>query len=202
MFYNKFPAAWFHSRIIVGPGSFLTNEFAVKNRITHVINCAFEHDSPKWFRERFPERYACMNAYDNNQVNILYWYPKFESAMKKFLRDENAENIYVHCQAGMNRSGFLALAYVCAHFNLPLETVVASTKLQRPILFQNVVFMNQVKNFINGHLQSSKNTRHLILNVDNGHIGFSTSRDSPQSQRIENITGNDTRRSETITATN
>jgi hypothetical protein len=103
----------------------------------------------------------------------------------------------------MNRSGFLGLAYVCAHFNLPLDTVVQATKSQRPILFQNVVFMNQVKNFINGHIQSSQNTRHLHPpTLTTGTLDSLHQEIVQQSQGIENITGDDTGRSEAIAATN
>ena len=163
--YMRQPPAWFHTRILVGPGAYLTPRFASEHGITHVVNCAMEYDSPEWFRLRAPGSYSCLNAIDRLDVNILDWYPQFEEVMFRFLR-EGTGVVYVHCQAGMNRSGSLALAYVCKRFHMPLEYTVAAVRKQRPVLLQNPVFMNQVRNFINGRLSSEKNTR---LDVDRVH---------------------------------
>jgi hypothetical protein len=158
----------------VGPGSFLTQRFAAEHGITHVINCADDAQTPEWFSDRFSHRYICLDAIDSVYVNILDWYPKFEAAMQRFLR-EGTGTVYVHCQAGMNRSGFLALAYVCRHYQLPLESVFTAARSQRPVLFQNPVFMNQVKEFINnGRLPRSENTRLDVDRVDHGDSGLFT----------------------------
>lgn len=149
--YIRQPPAYFHTRILVGPGVALTPRFAVGRAITHVINCAYENDSPEWFRRQYPDRYVCLNAHDSLQHNILDWFPKFEETIHRFLR-EGTGTVYVHCQAGMNRSASLALAYVCKNFNMQLDTMIAITKRQRPCLFQNGIYMNQVRNFINGCL--------------------------------------------------
>jgi hypothetical protein len=168
--YARIPPAWFYPRILVGPGCFLSPRFVSENTITFVINCAYDEDSPTWWRVSSPTRYVCLNARDSIYDNILVWYPAFEAAMQRGLRDLPG-NVYVHCQAGMNRSGCLALAYVCSHYQLPFESVVSATRLQRPILFQNQVFMNQVQEFIkNGRVSSEKNTR---LDVDRVHDGDS-----------------------------
>jgi len=151
------PAAWFHTRILVGPGAFLTPKFVSNHEITHVINCAFPGDSPEWFQKKHKDKYACMEAVDSLTANILDWYPKFESTLHAFLR-EGRGTIYVHCQAGMNRSGSLALAYVCKNFSVRLSEIVPILKKQRPCLFGNPVYMNQVKEFINGRVPSEKNT--------------------------------------------
>ena len=175
--YLWYSAAWFYPRILVGPGAFLTQRFAAENDIRFVLNCAFDYDSPDWFQERFPERYVCLNAVDSETVNILDWYPAFEAAMQRFLRESHG-TVYVHCHAGKNRSGSLALAYVCQHFQLPLEGVIAATRSQRPVLFQNPVFMNQVQDFINnGRLSSQKNTRLDVDRVHDRDSGLSSSGD-------------------------
>jgi hypothetical protein len=106
-----------------------------------------------------------MDAIDSIYANILDWYPKFELKLHEFLRSGTGV-VYVHCQAGMNRSGSLALAYVCKNFHLPFDEVVTAVRKQRPVLLQNPVFMNQVREFINGCVQSQKNTR---LDVDRVH---------------------------------
>jgi len=163
--YLRYPPAWFYPRILVGPGNFLTQRFAAENNITHVINCAMDGDCPEWFPIRHGKRYECLRAVDSEYVDILEWYPKFEETLHKFLR-QGSGVVYVHCQAGMNRSGSLALAYVCKNFCLPFQEVITATRRQRPVLFQNPVFMNQVKDFINGCISSSENTR---LDVDRVH---------------------------------
>lgn len=148
--YLKQPPAWFHARILVGPGAFLTQRFAAANDITHVINCAHDDACPEWFSERFPDRYRCMDALDSVYANILEWYPRFETTLREFLRAPQSGTIYVHCVAGMNRSGFLALTYTAKHYNLPLEDLMQATQRQRACLFQNPVYRNQVKEFLNG----------------------------------------------------
>lgn len=161
------PPAYFHMRILVGPGALLTPRFAAARGITHVINCAYDEDSPTWFRTAYPKQYICMNAHDTPYHNILDWYPLFEAYLNTFLRQGNGV-VYVHCQAGMNRSGFLALAYICKNFHMEIQSSIHALQRQRPCLFQNPIYMNQVKTFINGCVQSEKNTRHDDKRIDNG----------------------------------
>jgi hypothetical protein len=146
--------------------------------ITHVINCASDDACPEWFPDRRPEKYVCLDAIDSVYANILDWYPRFESTLRTFLR-EGTGVVYVHCHAGMNRSGSLALAYVCKNFHLPLNEVVTATQRQRPVLFQNTVFMNQVKEFINGCVSRSKDTRLDVDRVHDGDSGLFTPDDRP-----------------------
>jgi protein-tyrosine phosphatase len=176
--YLRCPAAWFYPRILVGPGCFLTQRFAAEQNITHVINCADDAACPEWFSERYPEKYVCLDGIDSIYVNILDWYPKFEAKLHEFLRAGTGV-VYVHCQAGMNRSGSLALAYVCKNFHLPFDEVVVAVRKQRPVLLQNLVFMNQVKEFINGCLSRAENTRLDVDRVHDGNSGLFTSDDRP-----------------------
>lgn len=167
---TRIPPAYFYPRILVGAGMALTDMFAFKHNITHVINCAFDQDSPLWFRTKYPSRYVSLEAYDSPVHNILDWYPKFEDTMHRFLQQGDG-TVYVHCQAGMNRSAFLALTYVCKNFGLDMDATIKATLGQRPIMFQNPIFMNQVKDFINGHLQNSQNPGHANRS-NHGNAGF------------------------------
>lgn len=176
------PAAWFHSRILVGPGAFLTPPFVERHNITHVINCSFDEYSPPWFRYQFPENYTVLNAIDSPQHNILDWYPDFEKAMNTYLA-KGSGVVYVHCQAGMNRSASLALAYVATHFNSNFEQVVTLTKQQRSCMYQNRTFMKQVEEFVNGRVQSQKGERNIKWN-GRGNIGFRTSRYGTKPKRV------------------
>jgi hypothetical protein len=181
--YIRQPAAYFHTRILVGPGAFLTPAFANERNITHVINCAFDGDSPKWWRNVHSNRYMCMNAIDSPFHNILNWYPKFEETMKRFLREGNGV-VYVHCQAGMNRSASLALAYVVKNFHQPFHPFKMAVLRQRPCMFQNVVFMNQVEEFINGCVSSEKDTRVDNTGDSNRDAGLNPQGNDSNTQRL------------------
>jgi len=156
--YLRQPPAYFHTRILVGPGAFLSEQFVKSKNISHVINCAFDSECPIWWRTKYPEKYVCLSAIDSPLHNILDWYPKFEETLRKFLREGNGV-VYVHCQAGMNRSASLALTYVAKNFHQQFDMLKLSVLKQRPCMFQNVVFMNQAKEFINGCIQSEEDTR-------------------------------------------
>lgn len=181
--YAQQPPAWFHTRILVGPGEYLRAGFVDQHRITHVINCAFDVDSPAWFRRMYPTKYVSLSAYDGIQYNILSWFPAFENAMKTFLRDGNG-TVYVHCQAGINRSAFLALAYVAKNFHIDLHALIDSTKRQRPCMFTNPAFRIQVEEFINGCVSSEKNTR-LDIDDDRRNLGLGSPRNRPNSEGFQ-----------------
>lgn len=187
--YMRQPPAFFHPRILVGPGMFLSPYFAQKYDITHVINCAFDEDSPSWWRTRNPTKYKVLNAIDSQQTNILDWYSEFETTMKEFLRHGTGV-VYVHCQAGMNRSGSLALAYTCKNLGMEFEELVGSVKKQRPCLLQNPVFMNQVKEFINGRVQNSENKGNTFLQHNDRYARFFTPGNRPDTEGNQNQAGN------------
>ena len=161
------PPAWFHTRILVGPGVYLTPVFQITRNISHVINCAYPLDSPAWFRNKFPERYECMFAPDSPNADIRDWLPHFERTMHQFLREGNGV-VYVHCAAGMNRSATLALAYVCKNFHFPMDAMIQTTLRQRPCMYQNPVYMNQVRELINGRVQSAQNPGGTLRSDERG----------------------------------
>jgi protein-tyrosine phosphatase len=137
--YNLDPAAQIDN-IIFGPGEYLTPKFADYYKITHVINCAGEEYSPSWFKEKFPEKYVCLNAIDSYTVNILDWYPKFKETMDLF----SEGTVYVHCQAGINRSGFLVLAYLTKEKGHDIQLLERSMIRKRPCSLTNTRFREQV----------------------------------------------------------
>jgi protein-tyrosine phosphatase len=182
------PPAWFHTRILVGPGAYLTPVFQVTRNISHVINCAYEYDSPAWFRHKYPDRYECLNAPDSLQADIRNWLPQFEKAMHRFLKEGNGV-VYVHCAAGMNRSATLALAYVCKNFHFPMDSMIHATRRQRPCMFQNPVYMNQVKELLNGRVPSSEDTRCPDRNDEWRDIGLNAPGDCPEPARLHSDSG-------------
>jgi hypothetical protein len=139
------PTAFIFSRILVGDVLRLTESFTNNLKITHIINCA----GPKFNRILVPtENFECIDAIDSESVKLFdTWYPKFKETMDRFLRDPKCINIYVHCQAGINRSAFLAIGYVVKTFGVPLERCVEKLARQRPCVLTNKAFLAQLKDF-------------------------------------------------------
>jgi protein-tyrosine phosphatase len=141
--------AYIHPRILFGAGIFIDETFMRRHEITHVVNCAYQEDSPKWFRTKFPKQYACIEADDTLDVNIVDWYATFERTVNKFLQDPNSKSIYIHCQCGINRSGFLALLYACKRLGYAYSDVLDSILTQRPCALTNPAFHKQVRHYLN-----------------------------------------------------
>jgi len=142
------PPARIHTNIIFGPGLYLNPGFVRAHNITHVVNCAFDKDSPSWFRSKYPDNYECLEALDSTSENIMKWYPKFEQVMNTFLRSPDSGKIYVHCQCGINRSGFLALMFVCKKFGYSFEVASSAILKQRPCALSNPEYKRQVKSHL------------------------------------------------------
>ena len=187
--YLRQPPAYFHPRILVGPGAALTPPFVRKYGISHVINCAFPNDSPSWFRDVSPTRYVCLRAHDTAQHNILDWYPVFEETLQRFLRDTSDGVVYVHCQAGINRSAFLALTYVCRKFYGDGETELVALKRQRPCMFQNQVYRGQVLNFLNGCVPSAEDPGLSLGSPSDRNAGLSAQGRGANLTRLDVDTG-------------
>jgi hypothetical protein len=137
-----------HPRIYLGSARDVDIYTFSRLNITHVVNCAGEEHGSYWFKTEFPDRYACMNAEDSLDFDIVSVYPKFEETMNKFLSDPNCNRIYVHCQCGINRSAFLLLLYICIKFHYTPESAAKSILLQRPCCFRNTAFRKQVLDYI------------------------------------------------------
>ena len=157
--WQKDPPARIHTNILFGPGMYLTPGFVKHNNITHVVNCAFDKDSPVWFRTKYENNYACIEALDSADENILKWYPTFEQIMNTFLRSPGSRNIYVHCQCGINRSGFLALMFVCKKFGYSFDIATTAILKQRPCALTNSSYKLQVKS----HLEHNGGPRQELL---------------------------------------
>lgn len=147
-----------HSNIIFGSKSHLNLDFIIKNNITHVINCATDADTVTELKEKlFYDKYVCINALDSYNVNITDWYSSFENVLSNFLKSPSCRTVYVHCQAGVNRSAFLTALYCCLHFHYPYDTICKAILLQRPCAMTNIEFHKQVQDYIelnnNGKLE-------------------------------------------------
>jgi protein-tyrosine phosphatase len=148
------PPAKVHVSVMFGAGFMVTPAFVEKHNITHVINCAQDSDSPQWFRDHNPTKYACINAHDNLNVNITGWYPLFAHKMDTFLREPDSKVIFVHCQCGINRSGFLTLLYCVRKFGYDMESTAKTILAQRPCALTNPAFRDQLINYIKSNGRS------------------------------------------------
>jgi hypothetical protein len=137
------PPVYVYPGLLLGAGYMLTPRFVSDHGITHVINCAFPEDSPMWFRTRYPSRYACIKAVDSKDVKILDWYPKFEETLRRFLRAPGVGTIFVHCQAGVNRSAYLLLYFMTRNFGFDFKTSVQNVRRFRTIC-TNPAFMKEI----------------------------------------------------------
>jgi len=143
--------AMIHPRIILGSAESVDICTLSKYSITHVVNCADDECGSKWFKNEWSDRYACINAIDDENEDITKWYSKFEKVMNTFLASKDCKNIYVHCQCGINRSAFLLLMYTCIKFGYSVESVAKNILLQRPCCFTNLSYRTQAIEYIKKH---------------------------------------------------
>jgi hypothetical protein len=147
--WEKDGPAYVHPRILFGSGLMLTPAFTQKHSITHVINCAYDPDSPEWFKLSNPTKYKCLEAEDSITANIFNWYSKFEHTMNLFINDPSCKTIYIHCQCGINRSGYLTLVYACKKLKFDFKNTFKSILQQRPCAFTNPAYRKQVEDHFN-----------------------------------------------------
>lgn len=146
--FMKDAPARLHPNILVGAGCMLTPAFALKHRITHVINCASDCDSAEWVVEEYASNYTCIYAVDSINNDITNWYDEFELTLSSFLRSPECNTVYIHCQAGINRSAFLTLLYCCTRLHYNFDKTCKSMLVQRPCALTNFVYYDQVKTYI------------------------------------------------------
>ena len=149
--WEKDAIAKVHSRIYMGSAKDVDLFTFSSLGITHAVNCAEDWVSNKWYLEECPEQYACIGALDHKTEDITKWYPEFQSVMNKFLVNPNCNSIYVHCECGINRSGFLLLMYLCIKFGMSPEVVATNILKQRPCALTNPSFRVQAIDYIKKH---------------------------------------------------
>jgi len=146
--YMKDGPARVHPNLLVGAGCMLTPEFVKTQKITHIVNCAYDCDAPEWIPESFGSNYTCLQAVDSFDSDITQWYESFEETVTSFLRSPDCQTIYIHCQAGINRSAYLTLMYCCSRLHYNFDMTCKSILVQRPCAFTNYVYYGQVKNYV------------------------------------------------------
>lgn len=138
--------AYIHPRILFGPGIFIDEEFVDKHKIKYVINCTAKEETPKWFLTKYPKNFACMPFPDTLETDIIAYYPSFELILNNFLKSDGV--VYIHCQCGINRSGFMSVLYACIRLHYQYDDVIKSVLIQRPSALTNPRFKKDVYEYI------------------------------------------------------
>jgi len=119
-------------------------------RVTHVINCASAsvHTGVEYYRPMGIE-YSEFEAYDSKGYKILQHYYKMAAIADAVAMAKG--RLLVHCEAGVNRSGTLCLAYYAAHTGQSLLASARFCKAQRGRICTNPAFQVQIFQFAQSH---------------------------------------------------
>eukprot|EP00928_Gymnodinium_smaydae_P050378 TRINITY_DN33938_c0_g1_i1.p1 TRINITY_DN33938_c0_g1~~TRINITY_DN33938_c0_g1_i1.p1 ORF type:complete len:200 (-),score=58.95 TRINITY_DN33938_c0_g1_i1:224-823(-) len=115
--------------------------------VTHVLNCAGAAvKTGADFYQPYGIEYNEFKSEDTQGYNIIQHYEQAAS-----LADAVAAKggrLFVHCEAGVNRSGSLLLAYYCLSTGTPLLASARHCKAQRGRICTNKGFQLQVFEFV------------------------------------------------------
>lgn len=94
----------------------------VMSKFTHIVNCDSSKDSTGPLGRQ--KNFLFLESFDEPSFPIL---KRHYGTMRSFIDDALCDpkaSVYIHCFAGVNRSGALAVAYACDILNLPAPEVV------------------------------------------------------------------------------
>lgn len=135
-----------HERVFIGSQSSAANiDELRKYGITHVLNVASE--IPNFFEnsKEITIEYLHVTLLDSPQESIV------ETGLLdkciKFMENSvlNGGRVLVHCQAGMSRSGAVAVAYVMKHSNLTYQEALNRVRSIRQCVCPNIGFAKQLE---------------------------------------------------------
>lgn len=116
--------------------------------VTHILNCAGRYAHTEHASTR--KGYLQISADDEEGYPILKRHLEEARAFIKRARDEGGRCL-IHCQAGINRSGCLAVADLMLTEQLPVMEAVARAKNARGILLSNHSFQAQLVQLARQH---------------------------------------------------
>mmetsp|Transcript_5861 Transcript_5861/g.13977 ORF Transcript_5861/g.13977 Transcript_5861/m.13977 type:complete len:208 (+) Transcript_5861:89-712(+) len=115
--------------------------------VTHVLNCAggAVHTGAMFYKPVGIE-YSQFNSEDTQGYDIMSHY----SVLEKLADEAKATGgrLFVHCEAGVNRSGSLCLAYHALSTSTPLLLSAKHCKAARGRICTNCGFQKQVFEFV------------------------------------------------------
>ena len=113
----------------------------VMSKFTHIINC----DSNKNSTGPFVGNFLFLESFDEPSFPIL---KRHYGTMRSFIDDALCDpkaSVYIHCFAGVNRSGALAVAYACDILGLHATEVVGHVRRgTNRLILTNDGFMAQL----------------------------------------------------------
>lgn len=88
-------------------------------------------------------RYLCLTLTDLEEDSLVRFLP---SALSFIHREITAgRKVFVHCDAGVSRSGSIVTAYIMATHHLSFENALQFVQQKRPCVSPNEGFQNQLK---------------------------------------------------------
>ena len=117
------------------------------NKITHVINCAADYIrlDADFYGTEHPIKYTEFYAEDLENYDMMQHIEEAYAAIED--ARVNGGRVLIHCIAGVNRSGFLTVAYVMRHKRMdPIKAAVMIRKA-RGTLLTNEGFQQQLIEF-------------------------------------------------------
>mmetsp|Transcript_106521 Transcript_106521/g.299310 ORF Transcript_106521/g.299310 Transcript_106521/m.299310 type:complete len:196 (+) Transcript_106521:134-721(+) len=118
--------------------------------ITHVLNCAaWSVHTGASFYEPLGIEYDEFQAEDTQGYNIFQHYSRMATIADAAAKAKG--RLLVHCEAGVNRSGTLCLAYYAMHTGTPLVASAEYCKAQRGRICTNPAFQLQLVEFAQNH---------------------------------------------------
>ncbi|KAJ6232259.1 dual specificity protein phosphatase -related [Anaeramoeba flamelloides] len=113
-------------------------EFLEENGITHILNVCYE---PCKFEKDYT--YLHIPYYDSPHAFMLENFQKFYAFISEALSEKN-NNVFVHCAAGVSRSGTVVVSYLMKSRNWGFETAFNYVKTKRSVVQPKVFFQRQL----------------------------------------------------------
>jgi protein-tyrosine phosphatase len=114
--------------------------------ITHVVNCADDHTS------RYKDlKHIQLKMKDSSSQKL---FPLLEEGYEYIKENSKGDNnIFVHCQAGMSRSGAMVIFYVMKAKGWDFETSYAYVKEKRSVVKPNHGFRKQLQEYSDKYIK-------------------------------------------------
>eukprot|EP00045_Choanoeca_perplexa_P001739 m.21399 g.21399 ORF g.21399 m.21399 type:complete len:238 (+) comp11137_c0_seq1:227-940(+) len=148
---RKFSAAQLLPHVILGDGEDAMDlDMLTRLGVSAVVNCAAS--STLTGQTNYPPHFAYLafDALDQPEYDLL---GQHFDAFSQFLEEARRQNrvVFVHCQAGVNRSASLCVAYLMLLQHIPLVQAIEHCARLRPCILRNEGFIEQLVVFASAH---------------------------------------------------
>jgi predicted protein tyrosine phosphatase len=124
----------------------LDYDFLVKNKFTHIVNCAAGS-------QRFKSPFYCEFSYllldikDESGVEIFDYIQSVIEFLQNAGDDNRQRKILIHCFEGISRAPTILISYLIWKYSMDTESALKLVKEKRPCIEINMGFMCQLENF-------------------------------------------------------